>query len=405
MARLPDLERFAKKHDLPLISIAELIRYRRQNEKLVRLVSEARIPAEGREFRAYVYESVLDNEQHLALVMGDVAGTRRRARAGPLGVPDRRRLRLAALRLRPPAAGRARPDRGRGPGRAHLPARPRGPGHRPGPQDPGLPAARGGRTTRSTPTWQQGLPVDSREYGIGAQMLVDLGRDHHAPHDQQPGQVRRPRGLRPRHHRAGARCRRRPTRRTSPTCAPSGSAWATCCTGSTTSCDSAPADGRLGPAPRCPTGRLDDVGARVGASLQGAHDGTGLRIGHRLRPLQRRHHAAVARRRARTRSSEAGTDRTRRHGGLGPGRVRAAARGAGLRPGGQGGRRPLPRCGHPGRDRPLRLRGGGVRVGDPAGAAGDRGAGRLRRAHHRHPRAGTRAAPSPTRPTRAARRR
>jgi len=75
MARLPDLERFAKKYDLPLISIAELIRYRRQNEKLVRLVSEARIPAKDREFRAFVYESVLDNEQHLALVMGDVAGS------------------------------------------------------------------------------------------------------------------------------------------------------------------------------------------------------------------------------------------------------------------------------------------------------------------------------------------
>src|SRR6202034_3449567 len=74
MARLPELERFAKKHDLPIISIADLIRYRRRNEKLVRLISEARIPAEGGEFRAYVYESVLDGEQHLALVMGDVAG-------------------------------------------------------------------------------------------------------------------------------------------------------------------------------------------------------------------------------------------------------------------------------------------------------------------------------------------
>ena len=74
MARLPELERFAKKHDLPIISIAELIRYRRRNEKLVRLVSEARIPAEGGQFRAYVYESVLDGEQHLALVMGEVAG-------------------------------------------------------------------------------------------------------------------------------------------------------------------------------------------------------------------------------------------------------------------------------------------------------------------------------------------
>ena len=70
MARLPELERFAKKHDLPLISIADLIRYRRQNEKLVRRVSEARIPTEDGEFRAYVYESVLDGEQHLALVHG-----------------------------------------------------------------------------------------------------------------------------------------------------------------------------------------------------------------------------------------------------------------------------------------------------------------------------------------------
>ena len=89
MARLPELERFAKKYDLPLISIADLIRYRRQNEKLVRLVSEARIPAKGREFRALVYESVLDNEQHLALVMGDVAGSRERARPRALRVFDR----------------------------------------------------------------------------------------------------------------------------------------------------------------------------------------------------------------------------------------------------------------------------------------------------------------------------
>ena len=42
MARLPELERFAKKHDLPLISIADLIRYRRQKDKLVRRIAEAR---------------------------------------------------------------------------------------------------------------------------------------------------------------------------------------------------------------------------------------------------------------------------------------------------------------------------------------------------------------------------
>ena len=51
MARLPELERFAKKHDLPLISIADLIRYRRQHEKLVRRISEARIPTGDGEFR------------------------------------------------------------------------------------------------------------------------------------------------------------------------------------------------------------------------------------------------------------------------------------------------------------------------------------------------------------------
>ena len=48
-----------------------------------------------------------------------------------------------------------------------------------------------------------GLPVDNREYGIGAQILVDLGRHHHAAHDEQPHEVRRPRGLRARHRRAG----------------------------------------------------------------------------------------------------------------------------------------------------------------------------------------------------------
>ena len=89
MARLPELERFAERHGLPLISIADLIRYRRRTEKLVRRVSEARIPTEAGEYTAYVYESVLDGEQHLALVLGDVAGQRRRAGPGALRMPDR----------------------------------------------------------------------------------------------------------------------------------------------------------------------------------------------------------------------------------------------------------------------------------------------------------------------------
>src|SRR5690606_18038820 len=68
MARVPDLVEFCRHHDLLLISIADLIRYRRQNEKLVRRVSEARIPTNWGDFECYVYESVIDGEQHVAFV-------------------------------------------------------------------------------------------------------------------------------------------------------------------------------------------------------------------------------------------------------------------------------------------------------------------------------------------------
>src|SRR5919199_6806260 len=74
MARLPELTRFAKERGLLMISIADLIRYRRQREKLVKRVTEARIPTEWGDFTAYVYESLLDGEQHVALVRGAVQG-------------------------------------------------------------------------------------------------------------------------------------------------------------------------------------------------------------------------------------------------------------------------------------------------------------------------------------------
>ena len=74
MARVPDLVQFCKEHDLLLISIAELIRYRRQTEKLVKRVAEARIPTEWGDFTCYVYESLLDGEQHVAFVKGAVQG-------------------------------------------------------------------------------------------------------------------------------------------------------------------------------------------------------------------------------------------------------------------------------------------------------------------------------------------
>ena len=74
MARVPDLERFAAEHDLLIISIADLIRHRRQNEKLVKRVAEARIPTKWGDFTCYAYESLLDGEEHLAFVKGAVQG-------------------------------------------------------------------------------------------------------------------------------------------------------------------------------------------------------------------------------------------------------------------------------------------------------------------------------------------
>ena len=72
MARLPDLERFARAHELKIISIADLIRHRRQNEVLVHEVAEANIPTRHGEFRSIAYESVTDARTHVALVMGDI---------------------------------------------------------------------------------------------------------------------------------------------------------------------------------------------------------------------------------------------------------------------------------------------------------------------------------------------
>jgi 3,4-dihydroxy 2-butanone 4-phosphate synthase / GTP cyclohydrolase II len=72
MARLPDLARFAVEHDLKLISIADLIEYRRRREVLVERVAEATIPTAWGEFRAYAYESLIDGRTHVALVLGDL---------------------------------------------------------------------------------------------------------------------------------------------------------------------------------------------------------------------------------------------------------------------------------------------------------------------------------------------
>jgi len=73
MARLPDLVVFGREHGLKIVTIADLIQYRLRNEKLVRAASKARIPtAAGGEFDAYVYENDIDHVDHVALVKGEI---------------------------------------------------------------------------------------------------------------------------------------------------------------------------------------------------------------------------------------------------------------------------------------------------------------------------------------------
>ena len=72
MARVPDLIEFCKLHNMKMLTVAELIRYRMQHERYVRRVGEALVETKYGEFRLIAYTSDIDNESHLALVRGDV---------------------------------------------------------------------------------------------------------------------------------------------------------------------------------------------------------------------------------------------------------------------------------------------------------------------------------------------
>ena len=72
MARVPDLAKFAKKHKLLMITVAALIQYRMQNEGLVRRVASAALPTDHGEFRVIAYESLIDGETHVAMVKGEI---------------------------------------------------------------------------------------------------------------------------------------------------------------------------------------------------------------------------------------------------------------------------------------------------------------------------------------------
>ncbi|CAN5404909.1 bifunctional 3,4-dihydroxy-2-butanone-4-phosphate synthase/GTP cyclohydrolase II [soil metagenome] len=75
MARMPELEVFAEKHSMKIISVADLVRYRIHKEFLVRRIVEVDLPTEFGMFRTILYENIINGETHLAMTLGDVSGT------------------------------------------------------------------------------------------------------------------------------------------------------------------------------------------------------------------------------------------------------------------------------------------------------------------------------------------
>jgi 3,4-dihydroxy 2-butanone 4-phosphate synthase/GTP cyclohydrolase II len=173
MARLPELKKFATKFHLKICSIADLIQYRRTREKLVEHIEVVKMPTDYGDFDLHLYRSKLDGQDHVALVRGKVAGKKNvlvRVHSqsligdafGSLQSGGGRHLHEAMRQIA---------DAGTG---VILYMRPKGDGLGLPPHMANLKSQEFGYDPGAI-TEKPGLGMDLRDYGLGAQILLDLG--------------------------------------------------------------------------------------------------------------------------------------------------------------------------------------------------------------------------------------